>query len=196
MDEKGVGAGAPSTLPPPPFPSETSVTGLEWWLDAHMGLASGLLWLGQLLETVPEGDSHADTVRRLGAHTDAVRDALYELYCDAADARLAPLLGRTGPLEQHVRGSYAWCVRAVGLLATVTNGLRAPTGPDWSIAKGEFRDLAGRFPGSPDMLRDLVRGLAIDFSSPTEPLRNLPQDIEQLGTSMQELQSMLAKRFG
>jgi hypothetical protein len=161
-----------------------------------MGLASGLLWLGQLLDIVPEGDAHADTVQRLGAHTDAVRDALYELYCDAADGRLAPLLGRGAPLENHVRGSYPWCVRVVGLLATVTNGLRVPAGPDWSIAKGEFRELTPYYPASPDVLRDLVRGLAIDFTSPTEPLRNLPQDLEQLAAAMMELQSILAKRFG
>ena len=43
VDEEAAGAGAPSTLPPPPFARETSVVGLEWWLDAHMGLASGLL---------------------------------------------------------------------------------------------------------------------------------------------------------
>ncbi|HEX3343195.1 MAG TPA: hypothetical protein VHS09_01430, partial [Polyangiaceae bacterium] len=52
VDEEAAGAGAPSTLPPPPFERETAVVGLEWWLDAHMALASGLLWVGQLLDTV------------------------------------------------------------------------------------------------------------------------------------------------
>jgi len=195
VDQEAAGAGAPSTLPPPPFERETAVVGLEWWLDAHMGLASGLLWVGQLLETVPEGDAHAETVRRLAAHTEAVRDALYELYCDAADDRIAPLMGRGTPLEQHVRGSYGWCVRVVGLLATVTNGLRAESRPDWVIAKGEFRAATQHYPAVPPQLRDAIRALPIDFSSPTEPLRNLPQDLDQLITAAEELQAMLGKRF-
>jgi len=195
VDQEAAGAGAPSTLPPPPFARETSVVGLEWWLDAHMGLASGLLWLAQLLDTVPEGDAHAETVRRLAAHTDAVRDALYELYCDAADDRIAPLLGRGTPLEEHVRGSYGWCVRVVGLLATVTNGLRAESRPDWIIAKAEFRASTQHFPAAPPDLGEAIRALPIDFTSPIEPLRNLPQDLNQLITATEELQAMLAKRF-
>jgi hypothetical protein len=195
VDEEAAGAGAPSTLPPPPFARETSVVGLEWWLDAHMGLASGLLWVGQLLDTVPEGDAHAETVRRLAAHTETVRDALYELYCDAADDRVAPLMGRGTPLEQHVRGSYGWCVRVVGLLATVTNGLRAESRPDWAIAKSEFRASVPHYPVVPAGLRDEVRALPIDFTSPIEPLRNLPDDLDELITATVELQSMLGKRF-
>jgi hypothetical protein len=195
VDAAAAGAGAPSTLPPPPFAQETSVVGLEWWLDAHMGLASGLLWLGQLLETVPVDDAHAETVRHLAAHTEAVRDALYELYCDAADGRTAPLLGRGTPLEGLVRGSYGWCVRVVGLLATVTNGLRAESRPDWGIAKAEFRTAAQHYPALPATLRDDVLALPIDFSSPIEPLRNLPQDLEQLTLATEALQAMLAQRF-
>lgn len=195
VDTEASGVGAPSTLPPPPFATETAVVGLEWWLDAHMGLASGLLWLGQLLETVADGDAHAETVRRLAAHTEAVRDALYELYCDAADDRIAPLVGTGTPLERHVRGSYGWCVRVVGLLATVTNGLRAESRPDWGIAKAEFRRATEHYPVAPAALREGVRGLAIDFTSPIEPLRNLPDDLDELITATTELQSVLAKRF-
>jgi hypothetical protein len=195
LDDGASGASGPSTLPPPPFWNETSVAGLEWWLDAHMGLASGLLWVGQLLDTVPEGEAHADTVRRLVAHCDAVRDALYELYCDAADGRIAPLLGRGAALEHYVRGSYAWCVRVVGLLATVTIGLRTEPGPDWAVVKAEFRASAAHYPAVPPTLRDMLRALPIDFTSPTEPLRNLPIDLEHFVVAMVELQAMLTKRF-
>ncbi len=195
VDAEAAGAGAPSTLPPPPFAQETSVVGLEWWLDAHMGLASGLLWLGQLLDTVAADDAHAETVRRLAAHTETVRDALYELYCDAADGRTAPLMGRGTPLEGLVRGSYGWCVRVVGLLATVTNGVRSQGRPDWAIAKAEFRTAAQHYPATPPTLRDDVLALPIDFTSPIEPLRNLPQDIEQLILATEALQGMLAQRF-
>ncbi|MGH7295436.1 MAG: hypothetical protein ACRELB_10910, partial [Polyangiaceae bacterium] len=169
VDPSGPGASAPSTLPPPPFASEAAVPGLEWWLDAHMALVSGMLWLQQLLDAAPEGDSHADTIRSLLAHTEAVRDALYELYCDAADDRLAPLVGRGGLLEVHVRGSYAWCSLVVGLLATVTTALRTEVGPDWPTVKMSFRQAAAAYPTHRSALRDAVRGLPVDFASPIEP---------------------------
>jgi hypothetical protein len=176
------------------------VPGLEWWLAAHMGLASELLWLEQLLDAIPEGGAHVETMRRLVGHAEAVRDALYELYCDAADQRVARLLGQ-GPeatLEERVRLSYAWCTSVVGVLATVTNGLRAraDAGPDWAAAKAAFRHAQGLYREPSSELRDAVRALPIDFVSPIEPLRNLPQDLNQLFSSVEELHTTLAKRFG
>lgn len=195
IDAPGAGPGAPSTLPPPPFEHETAVRGLEWWLDSHMALVSGLHWLQQLLDTVPEGDAHGDTVRRLAAHIDAVRDALYELYCDAADERIVPLVGPGCTLQAQVRGSYAWCNLVVGLLATVLNALRTETGPDWTLVKTQFQQAAALYPTERSALREAVRQLPIDFTSPIEPLRNLPQDLEQLLSSTEELHAMLQKRF-
>lgn len=194
------GSGAPSTLPPPPFERETAVPALEWWLDAHMALASELLWLEQLLDSVPptsgrSGGAHGDTVRQLVACTEAVRDALYELYCDAADDRMAHLVGRGAALEKHVRGAYAWCVQVVGLLATVINALRSPAGPDWGTAKRAFRQASEQYSGQSEALRASIRILPIDFSSPIEPLRNLPQDLEHLFSAAAELHAALAKRF-
>jgi hypothetical protein len=195
-DTTGPGSSAPSTLPPPPFQSEAAVVGLEWWLDAHMALAAELLCLEQLVDAMPEAGAHGETIRRLTANAEAVRDALYELYCDAADDRMAPLLGRGAALEMHVRGSYAWCARVVGLLATVTNGLRDEAGQDWAAVKAGYRESVDRFVAPPEALREGARALPIDFTSPIEPLRNLPQDLEQLFASMLELQTTLTKRFG
>jgi hypothetical protein len=188
---------APSTLPPPPFESEAAVPALEWWLDAHMALASELLWLEQLLEAVPpaSGVAHAETVRHLVTRTEAVRDALYELYCDAADERMAALVGRTAALEVYVRGAYAWCVHVVGLLAAVINGLRSPVGPDWASAKRTYRQATERYTPPSEPLLQAVRALPIDFTSPIEPLRNLPQDLEQLFDAAADLHATLAKRF-
>jgi hypothetical protein len=182
-------------LRPPPFESETSVQALEWWLDAHMALASQLLWLRQMLESVPAPGAHREAVGQLIDCTENVRDALYELYCDAADDRISRLVGRGAALELHVRGSYAWCVRVVGLLATVTNGLRTPAGPDWAAAKRGFWQASDRYPGPPEALREAVRTLPIDFASPIEPLRNLPADLEQLFDTMGELHAGLGKRL-
>jgi hypothetical protein len=169
-----------------------------------MGLASELLWLEQLLDAMPDGGphvTHVGTLRRLVSHVEAVRDALYELYCDAADERMAPLLGPEAPLESHVRLSYAWCTRVVGVLAAITSGLRArgDAGPDWAAAKAGLRRAEELYPRAPQVVSELhgaLRQLAVDFGSPIEPLRNLPHDLEQLSTAIEELRTTLAKRFG
>jgi hypothetical protein len=185
----------PSTLPPPPFESETAVPQLEWWLDAHMALASQLLWLGHLVSPVPSGHAQAETVKVLVARAEGVRDALYELYCDAADERLAPLVGRGGALEAQVRASYAWCVLVVKLLATVTTDLRSPAGPDWPAVKRSAAQVSRRCPAARQGLREAVRALPIDFSSPIEPLRNLASDVDQLSSSLSVLNEGLSKRL-
>jgi hypothetical protein len=171
------------------------VQGLEWWLDAHISLASELLCLEQQLEALYDDAAHTETMRRLTAHTEAVRDALYELYCDAADPRMALHVGPGAPLEKQVRGTYAWCSKVVALLTSVTSGLGAG-GPDWGAAKADFREATRSYVAPNESLRDAVRGLLIDFTSPVEPLRNLQQDIEQLFATTAELQGILAKRFG
>jgi hypothetical protein len=145
---------------------------------------------------MPEGSAHTETVRRLAEHVESVRDALYELYCDAADERMARLVGAQGALEGQVRASYAWCNRVVGLLAMVVNALRTAEGPDWAVVKTEFRRAAAVYPGERSRLREEVRALHVDFTSPIEPLRNLPQDLEQLLGSTEELHATLQKRFG
>lgn len=188
------GAPAPSTLPPPPFEHETLVQGLEWWLDAHMGLASGLAWLDQLLDSGATG-AMAATVRGLAAQAEAVRDALYELYCDAADERLRDWTVPGAPFEAQVRGSYAWCASVVTLLGAITNGLRSDTGPDWAAAKALFRDVEHKYTRPSAALKDAVGALSLDTASPVEPLRNLPRDLGRLFVESQALQGALAARF-
>lgn len=194
QDEGPDGAPAPSTLPPPPFEHETLVQGLEWWLDAHMGLASGLAWLDQLLDGGATG-AMAATVRGLAAQAEAVRDALYELYCDAADDRLRDWTAPGAPFEAQVRGSYAWCASVVTLLGAITNGLRSDTGPDWTAAKALFRDVEHKYTRPSPALKDAVGALNLDTASPVEPLRNLPRDLGRLFMESQALQGALAARF-
>jgi hypothetical protein len=192
---EGPRAYSPSTLPPPPFESETAVPRLEWWLDAHMALASQILWLRHLLGAVTPGDAHTETVKLLVRQTESVRDALYELYCDAADDRIAPLVKRGGILEAHVRASYAWCVLVVRLLASITTDLRRPAGPDWSAVRRGSRQISSSFPSSSPGLREAIDDLPIDFTSPVEPLRNLGSDIDQLLAATGSLGDSLTKRL-
>jgi len=193
-DEGPDGAPTPSTRPPPPFEHETLVQGLEWWLDAHMGLASGLAWLDQLLDGGATG-AFAATVRGLAAQAEAVRDALYELYCDAADERLHEWIGPGAPFEAQVRGSYAWCASVVTLLGAITNGLRNEGGPDWSAAKALFRDVERKYVRPSQTLKEAMSALQLDTNSPVEPLRNLPRDLGRLLMESEALQGALAARF-
>ena len=192
------GSYQPPTLPPPPFSSEAQVAGLEWWLDAHMGLAAELLCVEQLLDGVasrPNG-GHVDTVKRLVAHVEAVRDALYELYCDAADDRTASIVAKGAPLEQAVRASYSWCAAVVALLAELTGGLRSAGGPDWTAVKTSYRATDGRYPAPAASLREAVASLSLDYASPIEPLRHLPPHVDELFGATATLRETLAKRFG
>jgi hypothetical protein len=187
---------APSILPPPPFETEAEVPGLEWWLEAHMSLASSLLCLDQALDLVDAAEVHADAVRQLCRLCDSVRDALYELYCDAAHPRTADLAGFLPALEPSVRASYAWCAGAVGLLMQLGARLRSEGGPDWSEAKSAYRSVAAKRPPTDEQPGELARSLPVDFASPVEPLRNLPTNLAHLASAVAALDEALAKRFG
>ncbi len=183
----------PSSLPPPPFLNEGDVPGLEWWLDAHMGIAGQLAWLEQLFDG--GGSAGTATVRSLVSQAEEVRDALYELYCDAADSRLAPLVAPGGHLERQVSGSYRWCALVVDVLASLTTGLRAASGPDWGAIKVGFRQAAEHYTPPSDPLRAAVHELPIDTTSPVEPLRYLSRDLETLFAATEDLHAALAPRL-
>ena len=185
-----------STLPPPPFEHESLVVGLEWWLDAHLSLASQGAWLEQLLDACTQADARVVAVRGLGEEAEAVRDALYELYCDAADRRLSSIVPAAFVLESHVRATYAWCTGVVALLGQVAGGLRAPEGPDWAGTREAFRAQQVGYPGRDEALVGAVDALGIDTGSPVEPLRNLPRDVEALFGASQTLHESLVRRFG
>jgi hypothetical protein len=109
---------------------------------------------------------------------------------------MAPLLGPEAALERYVRDCYAWCARVVGLLASVMAGLRSGGGPDWAGAKAEFRLAAAQYVTLSPLDLAAARALTIDFTSPVEPLRNLPEDLDRLVDMARELHATLEKRFG
>jgi hypothetical protein len=167
-----------------------------------MSLASQLLWLDQQLDagdgppSSAKREGHLPPIRGFVAAASAVRDALYELYCDAADPRLGGLVQAGAPLEVHVRKAYTWCALVVALLARVTTELRTETGPAWNLARTDFRAAERQYPGSGDEVRAAVAALPIDFKSPVEPLRCLPNDLDALVHATAQLQAELATRFG
>ncbi len=196
------GSQGPSTLPPPPFGSEAEVPGLEWWLAAHMNLASALLGLEQHYGDGIEPpssrrtDGHFEAMRAMVTEAGGVRDSLYELYCDAPDPRLEKLVAAGGTLEAYVRASYQWCDGVAALLGRLSAELRAGATPSWTEAKAAYRETSAVYPGAGTAVREAVKALGIDFTSPVEPLRGLLHDLDQLLSAMNRMHESLAKRFG
>jgi hypothetical protein len=166
-----------------------------------MNLASSLVWLEQQYGDHFEPPSshrtevHVEAVRTLAAQAAAVRDALYELYCDAADKRLLPMVTSGGVLETHVRAAYKWCEHAVALVTSVGSSLRDAEGPDWGAVKTAYRETVAMYPGSGWEARKAADTIGVDFSSPIEPLRGFPQHLDQLLTAVDEFHESLTKRF-
>lgn len=180
------GAHAPSTLPPPPFEAETDVTGHEWWLEAHMNLASNLLCVDtSLSSTLSESAAHR--ARAIADQIAEVRDATYELYCDAADPRVATMTSESAPLTKHIEQLYAWCERVLDALLATRNGqidregLRAACAGTQHLFDESLRE----------RIRAQIQQIEADFTSPVEPLRNLPKDLEQVFLSAMALRDSI-----
>ena len=182
------GSFAPSTLPPPPFQNEAEVAGVEWWLDAHMSLVSSMSLLEQLLEGV-ELHGATDVEKDLSE----LRDALYELYCDAADPRMVAATTESSPLTRYIRGLYASCEAVLGGFIVVAAGARAKKPVDWAPLREQAHHLADT--GADDPIRASLAPLQIDARSPTEPLRNLPKDLASTYAAARTLAERLS-RFG
>lgn len=166
---------APSTLPPPPFLSEAEVAGSEWWLESHMNLAGKLLCLEQVMDAVPA--QSAARVRGVLEDLSEVRDALYEVYCDAADPRMRAWTAEDAPFATYIIGLYAWCDGVADAHIVLA---RKPE----LAASGEAGETATAAPlfddGAAQKITDALHSLDIDQTSPVEPLRNVFKDIEEM----------------
>ena len=177
-----MGGFTPSTLPPAPFEHEADVSGHEWWLDAHMNAAANILCLEQLVDVVMDSADvlALERVRALIARLGDVRDALYELYCDAADPRMRGSSTPDGPLTKYITGVYAFSDHVNDRVATITTAMRTDSA-DWTLLAPTIDASAPLF--EEDLrrsVRDSVHGLGVDFSNHVEPLRNLPKDVEEM----------------
>lgn len=159
-----------STLPPPPFENETDVPGLEWWLEAHMSLAGGHLCVEQALTGADfSASAIADALESL-------RDALYEMYCDAADPRMTDIVAPEAAVGRQVRAIYAV---AEDVVRFILDGERSS-----ELA----RELARRLETIPSVPVDTWIGkLDLDAQNPLEPLRNLRADVVALTAAVAHL---------
>lgn len=178
---------APSTLPPAPFTNEADVSGHEWWLESHMGVAANILCFEQSLGAEDENGKLGALAKEVGE----VRDALYELYCDAADARMEPVAAAQGTLAVYIAALYAWCDRVVDALIVQSMDARGAA-IDLSAARAVteprvFDEETHR------NIRERVSALGVDFASPVEPLRNLPKDVEQMFAAAAALRDELTR---
>jgi hypothetical protein len=184
------GLRAPSTLPPPPFQHEADAAGIEWWLESHLSLAGNLLCLEQALDSAP---------RVAGIHAvlhllNELRDALYEVYCDAADARMNQYTREGAAFAKYIRGLYAWAEGMVEAHLTLASRLRSTRIP--SIDLSSIEETSTRLAPCLDdeAARDIAHlheTLGVDVANPIEPLRNLRRDIDALFTTASALKARL-----
>jgi hypothetical protein len=183
------GSRAPSTLPPPPFQTEVDVAGVEWWLDAHMSVVSSLSVLEQLVDDVKLTGVAAELANDLSE----LRDALYELYCDAADERMRAVITESSPFTKYIKGLYASLEAVLKAFIAVANGARSGSGVNWSPVAAHADHLADT--SADDAIRAAITALAIDAKSPIEPLRNLSKDVASTFAAARALAERLS-RFG
>jgi hypothetical protein len=175
----------PPTLPPVPFEREADVSGHEWWLEAHLTLAANVLCVEQLIE-IAAGGADALAIERsmaLLARLDEVRDALYELYCDTADPRMASQTAAGGVLPGYIARLYSWCDSVADRLVSITTRMK--------VAEAAWSQLAPSLTEAESLLDDVttravrtsIESVGVDFTSPVEPLRTLPKDLDAMFAS-------------
>ncbi len=175
----------PPTLPPVPFENEADVSGHEWWLEAHLTLAANVLCVEQLIEVAAGGADALAIERAMALQTrlDEVRDALYELYCDTADPRMTSQTAAGAVLPGYIGRLYAWCDSVADRLVTIA--ARMKNGPaEWQTlapALGEAEHLLDDV--TTRAVRTSIASVGVDFSSPVEPLRTLPKDLDAMFAS-------------
>lgn len=181
--------GSVSTLAPPPFENETDIASLEWWLEAHMSLAGGQLCVEQALAvhaTPPDrasGTAPAQSANAVSNSLESLRDALYEMYCDAADPRLHELASTDAALGRYVRTIYVVIEDVVNFMldGEATTPLR----------KMRARQLADTIALVPPLDHTWIAKLAIDSNNPLEPLRHLSRDVTVLSAAVRDVAQAL-----
>lgn len=166
MRGEGANGESVSTLPPPPFENETDIASLEWWLEAHMSLAGGQLCVEQAL------DARDASATAVSLSLESLRDALYEMYCDAADPRLHELASIEAALGRYVRTIYVVIEDVVSFMldgASVRHDRKA-----------RASQLADAIVLLPELDDAWIARLEIDANSPLEPLRHLSRDVAAL----------------
>jgi len=153
----------PSTIPPRPLPTAADLAPLEWWLDAHMNVASNLLCLEPKAATeflVPLGE---------------LRDALYELYCDCGDPRMHAIHGSTSPLAGYVAGLYALCDEVLEMLAMISGDRSGPADLVRFTADIRTRCVAFEQACAPlaDEVATALATVSVDATNPVDPLRDV-----------------------
>jgi hypothetical protein len=181
------GSVTPVTLPPPPFSSEAEVTGSEWWLESHMNLAGNLTLLDQLVES-PQATRG---VRAVAKDLSDLRDALYELYCDAADPRMKDWTADGAPFSTYIKGLYAWADGVCDAYSTFVARLKT-TGIDSTSLKLSLNRVARLVDDAlVARIEDGLTQLPVDASSPVDPIRSLHKDLEELFSVVRALKARL-----
>jgi hypothetical protein len=174
----------PSTIPPRPHPTDAELAPLEWWLDAHMNVATNLMCLEQAVAA--SGDRLQKTgpacLAALLGPLGELRDALYELYCDGGDPRMRALQTAGSPLSAYVSGLYALCDEILETFA-VASGL--PSGhPELAETASEIATRCAAYAAAttdlPEKATQALAAVAVDATNPVDPLRNASQHLRDV----------------
>ena len=152
-----------------------------------MELAGNLLCLEQTVDAV----RYTETTRALVVRIQTIaeeaaraRDALYDLYCDAADPRMKRWTAAGTPLATYVEGLYWWCGAVVLAHVALATGLRSEqrvTAVDALQLREALERAAPLFDEFiAETIPESFKSLGIDETSPVEPLRNLYKNLEEL----------------
>jgi hypothetical protein len=164
----------PSTMPPRPLPTEAELAPLEWWLDAHMNVASNLLCLEQM--------RGADSIDTFLAPLGELRDALYELYCDSGDPRMRALQGADSALAAYVSGLYALCDEILEALSVVS-AMRSDH-PDLVQITADMKLRCAAFAQAssqlPDRAATALASVEVDDTNAVDPLRNVGEHFQDV----------------
>jgi hypothetical protein len=161
-------------MPPRPLPTEAELAPLEWWLDAHMNVASNLLCLEQM--------RGADSIDTFLAPLGELRDALYELYCDSGDPRMRALQGADSALAAYVSGLYALCDEILEALSVVS-AMRSDH-PDLVQITADMKLRCAAFAQAssqlPDRAATALASVEVDDTNAVDPLRNVGEHFQDV----------------
>jgi hypothetical protein len=175
---------------------------LEEFSEEQITLTMSLLCVQNLVQDVPRDPSAhaaAQSVRERLADLNELRSALAAVNLDGCDARLAPLFAENAPLNDYLRGLFAWTKAVIRALEELATGLRVLE-PNWTTLRARLEDAASFYlahlerPIGEQATRLRVR--APELNDPRDPLADFDEHLIQLFWAASYLAKGLVQRFG
>jgi hypothetical protein len=170
--------------------------------EDQITLTMSLLCVQNMVAEVPRDPSAhaaAQSVKERLADLTELKNALGNVNLDACDPRLAPLFAENAPLNDYLRGLFAWTKAVLRALEELARGLRV-LDPDWATLRARLEDASVFY------LADLERPIAEqatrlrlripEINDPRDPLADFDEHLIELFWAASYLAKGLEKRFG